>query len=155
MVIIPPLQTMIATFSHHYRRPISTALLVVMVLSVLQFCMMSVAEGQGSAHKTHSSSEAVMAEDMSDSTMDCCSVPTTSDSGAKMVMSCPDCDDSDPAFQASLAPDLKPLLTLLYYVVMQEVQNDTQKTRIWQVFTEPDILSSLPDIYLAKATFLE
>ena len=67
---------------------------------------------------------------------------------------CPDCEDDEPVLQLSGSPDIKPLFSLLY-VVVQEALNQTAQTRTWQVFTEPDILSSRPEIYLAKTSFLE
>ena len=155
---------MLAKLSYQHSRSISAALLAVMVLSVLQFCMMSMAQGQTMSHGNHHEQSAshheMMAEmvhetDLSDDLHDCCISGTSmSHTMGDMEMACPDCEDSDPALQLGNISDLKPLYALLY-VVVQDVLDQTMQTRTWQVFTEPDILSSQPEIYLAKASFLE
>ena len=97
----------------------------------------------------------VMAMDTSDGMAHDCCQPDSPVS--RMVMTdvvCPDCEGDTPALQVSSAPDLKPVFMLLFTVV-QQVFDPVPKTRNWQVFTEPDIRTSLPDIYLAKAAFLE
>lgn len=155
---------MLAKLSHQHSRSISAALLAVMILSVLQFCMMSMAQGQAISHGNHHEQsashhemmvemvhEASLAEDV----LDCCiSGSSMSHTAGDMEMACPDCEDSDPALQLGNLSDLKPLYALLY-VVVQEALNEAMQTRTWQVFTESDILSSQPEIYLAKASFLE
>lgn len=155
---------MLAKLSYQHSRSISAALLAVMVLSVLQFCMMSMAQGQSMSHGNHHEPSAshhemmsAMAHEavLSDDVHDCCisgsAMPHTME---EMDMACPDCEDSDPALQLGHFSDLKPLYALLY-VVVQQALDETLQTRTWQVFTEPDILSSRPEIYLAKASFLE
>lgn len=155
---------MLAKLSHQHSRSISAALLAVMILSVLQFCMMSMAQGQTMSHGNHHEQSVnhheVMADmiheaSLADDLHDCCiSGSSISHAMGDMEMACPDCEDSDPALQLGNLSDLKPLYALLY-VVVQEALNEATQTRTWQVFTEPDILSSQPEIYLAKASFLE
>jgi len=155
---------MLAKLSHQHSSSISAAILAVMVLSVLQFCMMSMAQGQTMSHGDHHelsvSHDEMKAEithesGLSDGVHDCCITGSSmSHAMGDLEMACPDCEDSDPALQLSSSSDLKPLFALLY-VVVQEALNETLQTRTWQVFTEPDILSSQPEIYLAKASFLE
>ena len=122
--------------------------------------MMSHGSSHESFHKMPDSHHGMLSEmahetSHSDNVHDCCVTGSTlSHNMEDMDAACPDCEDSDPALQLSNTPDLKPLYALLY-VVVQEVLNETLQTRIWQVFTEPDILSSRPDIYLANASFLE
>ncbi len=111
----------------------------------------------GTLHEMPDGLTSEMAHDSSHSgnIHDCCVTGSTlSHSMEDMEAACPDCEGSDPALQLSNTFDLKPLYALLY-VVVQEVLNETLQTRVWQVFTEPDILSSRPEIYLAKASFLE
>lgn len=157
---------MLATLSHKHSRSISTALLAVMILSVLQLCMMSMVEGRMMQHGDHHESMMMhddtshhdMMHDLSDDALssdnhDCCIT------GSQTALNdsdhfCPDCEDNEPGLQFSSSPDIKPLFSLLY-VVVQQALNETLQTRTWQAFTEPEILSSRPEIYLAKASFLE
>ena len=155
---------MLANLSHKHSRSISAALLAVMVLSVLQFCMMSMAQDQtmfdGNHHEQSAIHHEMMVEmvhetDISDNLHDCCIYNSSmSHAMGDLEMVCSDCEDSDPALQPTYFSDLNPLYSLLYMVV-HEALNLTTQTRTWQVFTEPDILSSQPEIYLAKASFLE
>ncbi|MFK0569576.1 hypothetical protein [Endozoicomonas sp.] len=150
---------MLQTLHHRHHRSLSMAFVAVMLLSVLQFCLMNMAEGPLAQHQSESlltntsaTSEQTLLVSAIDSTHDCCVIDSAS-IGA-MEAACPDCENDSQALQILAGPDLKPLFTLLY-VVVQEVLNQTLYARLWQQFTEPDILSSLPDIYLAKASFLE
>ncbi|WP_299733578.1 hypothetical protein [uncultured Endozoicomonas sp.] len=155
---------MLVKLSYQHSRSISAALLAVMILSVLQFCMMSMAQGQtmshGNNHQQSASHHEMMAEMVHEVVLagdvhDCCiSDSSLSHTVGDREMACPDCEDSDPALHLSSLSDLKPLYALLY-VVVQEALNHATQTRTWQVFTEPNILSSQPEIYLVKASFLE
>ncbi len=145
----------LTSLHRHHRRPVGIALLVAMLLSVLQFCMMSVAEGK-SMHP--SPMENAMVMEMMDTghgmAHDCCQ-PESPVSRAIMTDAvCPDCEGDAPALQVTFTPDLKPVFMLLFTVV-QPLFDPVPQTRNWQVFTEPDIRTALPDIYLAKAAFLE
>ncbi|KEI70939.1 hypothetical protein GV64_09495 [Endozoicomonas elysicola] len=151
---------MLQILHHRHRRSLSVAFMVMMLLSVLQFCLMSVAEAQVTHHQGESFSDYVVTAELShagsaenaESLHDCCAIdakPTVA-----MEAACPDCENDSEVLQTSAGPDLKPLFSLLY-IVVQEVLNQTTNVRFWQQFTEPDILSSLPDIYLANVSFLE
>ncbi|GAA4651887.1 hypothetical protein GCM10023116_41710 [Kistimonas scapharcae] len=132
-----------------------------MLLSVLQFCLMGVAEGK-TMHPSSMESTMVMemdsammmAMDTGDGMVHDCCLPDNPVSPTAMADKvCPDCEGDAPALQVS-SPDLKPVFMLLFTVV-QPMFDPVPQTRNWQVFTEPDIRTSLPDIYLAKAAFLE
>ena len=138
--------------------------MVLMLLSVLQFCVMlfsgQKAEAQVTHHQDESFSVDVVTAELSHAESaadveilhDCCAMDT--EPMAAMESACPDCENDGEVLQTSAGPDLKPLFSLLY-IVVQETLNQTTNVRFWQQFTEPDILSSLPEIYLAKASFLE
>lgn len=134
--------------------------MAVMLLSVLQFCLMTVAEGQPQSvhHQNQGLQSVSMADELAmaatsvDSLHDCCVIDSTPLDALEAA--CPDCENDSEVLQTSAGPDPKPLFSLLY-IVVQEVLNQTTNVRFWQQFTEPDILSSLPDIYLANVSFLE
>ena len=119
-----------------------------MILSVLQFCMMSMAEAQVQAVSHHE----MMAEVAALAEHGCCSASAHDAETPEVV--CPDCEKSDSALPFSSASDIKPLFSLLYLTV-QHLLDAPLQTRIWQVFIESDILSAQPKIYLANVSFLE
>ncbi|MGY0219559.1 hypothetical protein ACWJJH_19575 [Endozoicomonadaceae bacterium StTr2] len=122
--------------------------------------MMSAAFGNMTMHGSFSPAEQAMTEHqgMSHDGMamsgmmlhDCCSDLEN----IAMDSACTDCEDSDPAPQTSVPDQLKPLFSLLFIIVQQTLNLD-QKASSWEEHTEPDVLASRPEIYLAKASFLE
>lgn len=159
---------MFAQLHFQYSRIISITLLVVMILSVLQFCIMSSAFGNtgipsGMVMSGHDMPAEMMDHKASgrvnnDSSMagnnltahDCCD-----DQGSSSEdVVCPDCEDEEPAMQAGIPDHIEPLFSLLY-VIFRDVLNLSSRLTNWQAVTEPEILSTLPKIYLAKASFLE
>ncbi len=135
-----------------HSRIISTALLVVMVLSVLQLCFMPLtsAKPETTAHINMAISPD-MADEMDNmAKLDCCL-----DSVVKaMDTPCPECEDIDSALQVKPSDSINPLFALLYIVIQDQV-SQVGKHLFWRNLKEPDILASQTDIYLVNATFLE
>ena len=155
---------MLATL-HDRRFVISMALLTVMVLSVLLFCPMTVDAGQMQlSHDNHS--DMLMADMMSENLEDrsgnssgnspemnmhnCCKPGETLLENDTL---CPDCKESEQVLQPHFS-DLQPVYMLLYVVLLQTL-DPALEGHVWQTRNELDILSSQPDIYLAKVSFLE
>ncbi len=146
---------MLAKLDHH-RQTISIALMAVMLLSVLLFCPMTVDAGQiENPYGGHV--DMPMADMMSDnpemSMHDCCKPGKLPLQQTENNVVCPDCEAPDQVLQPQIS-DLQPVYMLLYVVLLQEL-NQLSEPHRWQIFNEPDLLSSQPDIYLAKASFLE
>ena len=132
----------------------SVALMLLVVFSVLQVCSMSVqaalpsgAGNTGQSNHHADNSDLDMAGMLGHS---CCleSEHTETD------LTCQDCESSDELIKVSPPDTLKPLFSLLY-LTFQELLVVSHEARFWQSFIEPDIQSSLPDIYLSKVVFLE
>ena len=130
---------------NQYNRAISTALLAVMLLSVLQFCVMPLAN----AKLFQADETAPLMANMENH--DCC---LNDISKMEMETTCPDCDDIDSALKVSIPDQSDPLFTLLYFVT-QVTLDHSQEIQHWRSDTEPNILAVRPNIYLTNATFLE
>ena len=142
-------------FTHlqqHYSRPLGTTLLVLMLLSVLQFCLVPVVNAQQSDHLPEPPAS-VMPEG-SLSAHDCCLPDNLTQVTAEVETLCPECESADGLPQTFLPDHPEPLFALLY-ITAQQALNPVHTIRRWQTDSEPIILASRPDIYLANASFLE
>ena len=141
--------------NRQHNRSISAALLAVMILSVLQFCVMPLAQAGSFSELTSDNSVHVSVDnEMADMDNHDCCLDDFSTSSVEMEASCPECEDIDSALKVS-APDTSEPLFALLYIVVQEAISQSLKIHNWRSFTEPNIVASRPDIYLANATFLE
>lgn len=140
---------------YRYGQKISFALLAMMLLTLLQLCVMNNAQ----AEMKHEPGKMMM--DMSDKGMsesmemdhDCCEADNPASRMELESELCPECDSDDNALNP-LLPDYKPLFTLLY-VVTTQLLVDVQSERNWLDVAQLSIQTSLPEIYLANASFLE
>ncbi|MGY0219597.1 hypothetical protein ACWJJH_19765 [Endozoicomonadaceae bacterium StTr2] len=144
--------TMFTHLQQHYSRPLGTTLLVLMLLSMLQFCLMPIVNAQPSGLQPElpvsvTSEESVLAHG-------CCLPDNLAQVTAKAETLCPECESADGLPQTFLPDHPEPLFALLY-ITAQQTLDPVHTIRHWQTDSEPIILASRPDIYLANATFLE
>lgn len=128
---------------HNHSRTISTALLVVMILCILQLCMISTAFGSMPIHEYGESADHGLQHN-------CC----TALEAPEVEISCIDCEDDQPVMKASVPDHPKPLFSLLYIALQLTLPPD-QKATAWVKNTESGLLAARPDIYLANTSFLE
>ncbi len=160
--------TLISLKQQHGQR-ISIFILMVLVVSLFQLCIAStsMATGYVSNHlgqghiSTQTISEKTLASDTNKATNhaghthDCCVAEHTDYTLTQEVLksSCPECNTDEP-FIHPLSSEFKSTFVLLY-IVFEALAPNLFKHRHWLMLTEPRIYSSLPDIYLTKASFLE
>ena len=139
-------------YQRHYYL-ITNALIALVVISVLQFCAMPMSANQ--AVDSSLMSPSFHSTDSIKQTHDCCAPELSATPLSEHpALACPECDNSEPALSLSALTDLTPAYGL-FYIVVQVTLNQTTTLRDWYRLEEPDIRSSLPDIYLANSVFLE
>ncbi|MRI31414.1 hypothetical protein EOPP23_00225 [Endozoicomonas sp. OPT23] len=138
---------------HTKNRLTSIFMILLVVFSVLQVCAMPIRSALQTSLNNQNSIHHTVANDIGMAEMlshDCC----LADEQAEMSAACQDCHISEKVLKVSSPDSVKPSFALLY-LVFQELLTVSHDVRFWQIFIEPDILVSLPAIYLKKVSFLE